>query len=115
MIIVTGGAGFIGSNVVAELNARGRADILVVDRRAANFDNLAGLRYAEFLDPEKFRAMIKQGELADVDAILHQGACADTTATDERYVMENNFEFSREILDFAIERKIPLVYASSAS
>src|SRR5271170_3337350 len=116
MIILTGGAGFIGSNLLASLNAKGITDVLVVDRRGVNFRNLADLRFSDFITPEDFtRALERKSLPARIDAIFHQGACADTTCTDGRYMIENNFTFSRLILDFALARKVPLVYASSAA
>lgn len=116
MIIVTGGAGFIGSNLIQALNAEGEDRILVVDRLGDNFRNLCDLRFRDFMEPEDFRHVIESPQLlGDVTAIFHQGACADTTCTDGRYMMENNFAFSKAVLHFALARKIPLVYASSAS
>jgi ADP-L-glycero-D-manno-heptose 6-epimerase len=116
MWIVTGGAGFIGSNLVQVLNGRGHNEILVVDRQAKDFGNLSDLRFADLMQPEQFLQALSRNALPDsIEAILHQGACADTTCTDERFMMENNVSFSKTVLHFAIERKIPLVYASSAA
>jgi ADP-L-glycero-D-manno-heptose 6-epimerase len=116
MWIVTGGAGFIGSNLVQVLNGRGHNEILVVDRQAKDFGNLSDLRFADLMQPEQFLQALSRNALPDgIEAILHQGACADTTCTDERFMMENNVSFSKAVLHFAIERKIPLVYASSAA
>jgi ADP-L-glycero-D-manno-heptose 6-epimerase len=116
MWIVTGGAGFIGSNLIQALNGRGQAEILVVDRQNENFDNLSDLRFADFMQPEEFLQALGRDALpGHIEAILHQGACADTTCTDERFMMENNVSFSKAVLHFAIEKKIPLVYASSAA
>jgi ADP-L-glycero-D-manno-heptose 6-epimerase len=115
MIIVTGGAGFIGSNLIEALNARGDSEILVVDR-STNSRNLANLRISEFMPPDEFRRAIERDALpARIEAIFHQGACADTTCDDRAYMMDNNFTFSKEILHFAHARRIPLVYASSAA
>jgi ADP-L-glycero-D-manno-heptose 6-epimerase len=115
MWIVTGGAGFIGSNLIQALNGRGHSEILVVDRQNS-FGNLRDLRFADLLQPEEFVETMGRNALPDrIEAILHQGACADTTCTDERFMMENNVSFSKAVLRFAIERKIPLVYASSAA
>jgi ADP-L-glycero-D-manno-heptose 6-epimerase len=124
LIIVTGGAGFIGSNLIHELNRIGERDILVVDNLApaANlsgpkFLNLWGTEYADYMDKHEFRAALRAGafEEAPVRAILHQGACSNTLEDSGQYMMDNNFTFSKEVLAFATRRKIPLVYASTAA
>ena len=124
MIVVTGGAGFIGSNIVHRLNAAGETDILVVDNLGVpripehpKFLNLSGARIADYMGKEEFRAALKSGvfDKTDIRAILHQGACSDTLEDDGRYMMDNNFTYSKEVLHFALERKIPLVYASTAA
>ncbi len=106
----------MGSNLVGALNAGGEADILIVDRLAENFRNLRDLRFSDFMPPDEFLAAMAARSLREpIEVIFHQGACADTTLADGAYMMENNFTFSKRILDFAIERKAPLVYASSAA
>jgi ADP-L-glycero-D-manno-heptose 6-epimerase len=116
MIVLTGGAGFIGSNLLSALNAKGVTDVLVVDRRGDNFSNLRDLRFSEFMQPAEFaRALERKSLPQKLDAIFHQGACADTTCTDGRYMIENNFAFSKTLLDFALMSKVPFVYASSAA
>ncbi len=116
MIILTGGAGFVGSNLLAALNDKGVTDVLVVDRRGDNFRNLRDLKFSDFMQPAEFSRALEHKILPDrIEAIFHQGACADTTCTDGRYMIENNFTFSKAILQFALARKVPLVYASSAA
>jgi ADP-L-glycero-D-manno-heptose 6-epimerase len=116
MIVLTGGAGFIGSNLLAALNAKGFTDVLVVDRRGDNFRNLNDLRYSDFMEPGEFtRAIARDIFPKKIEAIFHQGACADTTCDDGRYMIENNFTFSKLILQFALISNVPLVYASSAA
>ncbi len=124
MIVVTGGAGFIGSNLIHQLNTKGEDDILVVDNLApaANlsgpkFLNLHGARFADYMDKQEFRAALKAGDFANtaVRAVLHNGACSNTLEDDGRYMMDNNFTYSKELLHFATERRIPFVYASTAA
>ncbi len=118
MWIVTGGCGFIGSSIVAGLNERGIDDILVVDdlKMGQKFLNLKDCRIADYLDQERFRSRITSGKsFGTVNAILHQGACSDTMEYNGVYMMENNYEFSKDVLAFAQSVSAPLVYASSAA
>lgn len=118
MIIVTGGAGFIGSNIVKALNDLGRRDILVVDnlKEGTKFINLVDLDIADYCDKEDFIASVIAGdELGEIDAVFHQGACSATTEWDGKYMMQNNYEYSKELLHYCLEREIPFFYASSAA
>ncbi|OSN01209.1 ADP-glyceromanno-heptose 6-epimerase [Lonsdalea populi] len=118
MIIVTGGAGFIGSNIVKALNDQGYRDILVVDnlKDGTKFANLADLDIADYIDKEDFIANIVAGDdLGDIEAIFHEGACSSTTEWDGKYMMDNNYQYSKEVLHYCLERSIPFLYASSAA
>ena len=118
MIIVTGGAGFIGSNIVKALNDKGITDILVVDnlKDGTKFVNLVDLDIADYMDKEDFLIQIMAGEeFGDVEAIFHEGACSSTTEWDGKYMMDNNYQYSKELLHYCLEREIPFLYASSAA
>ena len=117
-IIVTGAAGFIGSNIVKALNARGVTDIVAVDNltRADKFNNLVDCEIAEYVDKKDFLEVVESGELGgDIEAVLHEGACSDTMETDGRYMMENNYRYSLSLLEWCQEEAVPFLYASSAS
>ena len=114
MLLVTGGAGFIGSNVVASLNAAGRSDIVVNDVLGADakWRNLAKRQIADFIPPADLWRWLERREL---EAIIHLGAISDTTATDADLVMENNFRLSLRLLDWCTIHRIRFIYASSAA
>ena len=114
--VVTGAAGFIGSRLVAALNRHGIGEIIAVDNlaHADKFRNLAGCEIADYVDQAAFPARLEALEGA-VEAVLHQGACSDTMESDGRYMMENNYAYSRELLRWCQEEEVPLLYASSAS
>ena len=114
--VVTGAAGFIGSKIVEGLNAAGVSDIVAVDnlQHADKVRNLAGLEIADYLDQGEFLQRLESFEGA-LEAVLHQGACSDTMESDGRYMMENNYRYSKLLLDWCQEEEVPLVYASSAS
>jgi ADP-L-glycero-D-manno-heptose 6-epimerase len=115
--IVTGGAGFIGANVVAALNARGQADILVVDHLNSDLKrrNLEAVRCADYVEKDRFRQMLRGSALPTVRVVYHLGACSATTETDERYIMDNNYAYTRELCEWALARGARFVYASSAA
>jgi ADP-L-glycero-D-manno-heptose 6-epimerase len=116
-IVVTGAAGFIGANLVKALNERGERDIVAVDhlQRSEKFGNLVDCDIADYVDKNDFRGRLAAGAFGRIDAILHQGACSDTMETDGRYMMENNYRYSLDLLDWCQARKVPFVYASSAA
>ncbi|MDX1373915.1 MAG: ADP-glyceromanno-heptose 6-epimerase [Burkholderiales bacterium] len=116
--VVTGAAGFIGSRLVAGLNQRGVSDILAVDNleNADKFRNLVPGEIADYFDKREFLERLQAGQFDDtIDAVLHQGACSDTMQTDGRYMMDNNYRYSRALLDWCQDEEVPYLYASSAS
>ncbi|APZ42755.1 ADP-glyceromanno-heptose 6-epimerase [Acidihalobacter ferrooxydans] len=117
MIIVTGGAGFIGANIVQALNGRGETDILVVDdlEDGTKFVNIADLQIADYMDKDDFLARVEAGRDFGAQAIFHEGACSATTEGDGRYMMRNNFEYSKTLLHYCLDHGTQYLYASSAS
>jgi len=117
-ILITGGAGFIGSALGWALNQRGEQDILIVDHLGTSekWKNLRALKYTDYMEKDKFIGMIKANELfAPVSCILHMGACSSTTETDASYLAQNNFAYTKTILEYASINGIHTVYASSAA
>ena len=125
MIIVTGGAGFIGSALVAALNRRGVKDIVIVDeltheeldnKSDERGKNLESLSFADYAEKTEFLEMVLEGKVEwDVEAVLHMGACSDTTETDATYLTKNNYEYTRVLAQWASDADIRFIYASSAA
>ena len=116
--VVTGAAGFIGSNLVKGLNERGITDIIAVDNlsHAGKFVNLDDCEIADYFDQDDFLKTVDEGAFDHaLAAVLHQGACSDTTESDGRYMMRNNYDYSRALLEHCAEKKVPFIYASSAA
>ena len=116
--VVTGAAGFIGSRLVAGFNHAGITEILAVDdlENGAKAKNLAGVEIEDYLDKREFLSQLETGRLdGGIEAILHQGACSDTMESDGRYMMENNYAYSKSLLDWCQDEEVPFIYASSAA
>ena len=118
-IIVTGAAGFIGSNIVKGLNARGISDIVAVDNlsNGQKFKNLADCDIAHYLDKHEFIRQVREHifPFDDIEAVFHEGACSDTMNHDGKYMMDNNYQYTLDLLDWCQDERIPFLYASSAA
>jgi ADP-L-glycero-D-manno-heptose 6-epimerase len=116
-VVVTGAAGFIGSNLVHGLNAMGIDDIIAVDdlTDGPKYRNLLGARFADYFDKDAFYECFAAGRLGRVDAVLHQGACSDTMEHDGKFMLETNYRCSKTLLDACMEQGTQFLYASSAA
>ncbi|MDA0237827.1 MAG: ADP-glyceromanno-heptose 6-epimerase, partial [Proteobacteria bacterium] len=117
-VIVTGGAGFIGSNLIRGLNARGIVDIWVVDNIGSShkFKNLIGCQFKQYLHKDEFRNLVRENKFeAKVSTIFHQGACSNTMELNGNYMIDNNYQYSIDLLDYAIRNEIHFICASSAA
>jgi ADP-L-glycero-D-manno-heptose 6-epimerase len=116
-IVVTGAAGFIGSNIIKGLNARGIDDIIAVDdlTHGDKFRNLADLKIADYVDADDFYDLFAEGAYGQVEAIFHEGACSDTMELDGKYMMDNNYTLSCELFHACQDQGTRLIYASSAA
>lgn len=117
MIILTGGAGFIGSNFLKLLNEKGHTDVLVVDNieNTVKDKNLESLVYSEYVNKKMFWNWLDGGKEKRIDKIIHLGACSDTTENDWDYLFENNVSYSKKLWNLAVEKQIPFIYASSGA
>jgi len=120
MIILTGGAGFIGSGILRLLNDRGRGDVLVVDRLGSGekWKNLAGKRFLDYVHKDQFPEQLLGGAFGegdDVEAVIHLGACSSTTETDADYLYRNNFKYTQLLATWCLEKGVRFIYASSAA
>ena len=117
MLVITGGAGFIGSAIAQELNSRGRADFIIVDDidHPEKDKNIASIKYQKLFGKNYFLKKILDRDIESIDVIIHMGACSSTTETDEKFLKENNYDYTCHLATFALERDIRFIYASSAA
>jgi ADP-L-glycero-D-manno-heptose 6-epimerase len=117
MIILTGGAGFIGSAIAQELNKRERVDLIIVDDidHPDKEKNMASIKYQELIGKNYFLRKILNRDIMQIEGIIHMGACSSTTETDENFLNENNYDYTRHLATYALEKNIRFIYASSAA
>jgi len=117
MIVLTGGAGFIGSCFLWKLNSEGIDDVIVVDDLddTDKWKNLSGKKFKEYIQKDEFIRMVEAGKIKKPEHIIHMGACSSTTCTDGEYLIKNNYEYSKVLAKWAVEKKASYIYASSAA
>ncbi len=118
MVVVTGGAGFIGSAVIEKLNSEGINDIIVVDHLGEDekWKNLVNLSYEDYMDRDEFLELVFDGDLGkEINCVIHMGACSSTTEKDSNYLMYNNYKYTRHLIEWSLENNIHFIYASSAA
>ncbi len=115
--VVTGAAGFIGRNIVAELNDRGHEDLILVDSLGhdSKWRNLLGLQYEDILDPSVFLTLLDSERIDNIDAIIHMGACSSTTERDADFLLKNNYGYTRTLCEWSLKHRARFIYASSAA
>jgi ADP-L-glycero-D-manno-heptose 6-epimerase len=116
-IIVTGAAGFIGRNVVAELNARGRTDLLLVDLlgQGDKWKNLRGLKFEDLISPDELLGLVARNAINDTEALIHLGASSSTTEKDADFLLRNNYRYTRTVCEWSLRKQVRFIYASSAA
>ena len=117
MIVLTGGAGFIGSCFLSKLNENGIDDILVVDHLGSSdkWKNLQGKRFQDYIEKDDFLKLVEDNKLAKPKYVVHMGACSSTTFTDGSYFIKNNYEYTKKLAKWALLHKVPFLYASSCT
>ncbi|MBT3515810.1 MAG: ADP-glyceromanno-heptose 6-epimerase [Nitrospina sp.] len=117
MIVLTGGAGFIGSAIAQELNKRGRIDLIIVDDidHSDKEKNMTSIKFQELIGKNYFLRKILNRDITSIELIIHMGACSSTTETDENFLNENNYDYTRHLATYALEKNIRFIYASSAA